>query len=383
MTIWPNVHLGSLLHLDLDRVSVDASVTYPMVGVYSFGRGLFQREPVSGANTSYRQFYRLKSHHIVMSQLFGWEGALALSSEDFAGRFVSPQFPTFQCDEGKLDRHFLGWLMRRPSFWNDLGTRASGMGDRRRTLSPESLYACQIHLPPLPEQRRIVAHIEALARKINEARNLRVEIQKEQELLLMAVYHRIAESAPWRALGEVAPLTRRPVSVDPEKEYPQVAVRSFGKGTFHKPPLAGKDVTWQKPFLVKTGDIVISNIKAWEGAIAVAARKDDGRVGSHRYLTCVPRPMIATARFVCFHLLTPQGLYDVGEASPGSADRNRTLSSKALLEIKIPVPSFEQQLWFDDIYQRIEAAKGVAADATTELDALLPSVLDKAFSGEL
>src|SRR5262245_28244082 len=39
--VWPSVRLGEVLHLDLDRVPVDAATTYPMVGVLSFGRGLF------------------------------------------------------------------------------------------------------------------------------------------------------------------------------------------------------------------------------------------------------------------------------------------------------------------------------------------------------
>src|ERR1019366_6502033 len=95
---WPKIELRQVMTLDSDPVRVSPAETYEMVGVYSFGRGLFHREPVSGANTSYKFFYRLKSDHVVMSQLFGWEGALALSSQDFAGLFVSPQFPTFLCD---------------------------------------------------------------------------------------------------------------------------------------------------------------------------------------------------------------------------------------------------------------------------------------------
>ena len=157
---WPMVKLGNVLRLDLDRVPVDAATSYPMVGVLSFGRGLFDREPIENGKTSYRVFYRLKAKHVVMSQLFGWEGALALSSEGFEGKFLSPQFPTFLCDPVRLDRQFLGWLMRRPAFWKELGSRASGMGDRRRTLNPDALFASEIPLPSLAEQRRIVARIE-------------------------------------------------------------------------------------------------------------------------------------------------------------------------------------------------------------------------------
>ena len=109
------------------------------------------------------------------------------------------------------------------------------------------------------------------------------------------------------------------------------------------------------PQLVRAGDVLVSNIKAWEGAIAVATPEDDGRYGSHRYLTYAPVNGIATARFVCFYLLTPEGLHHVGEASPGSADRNRTTSAKALEEIQVPLPRYGRQLWFGELYDKVEA----------------------------
>jgi len=242
-----------------------------------------------------------------------------------------------------------------------------------------------LDLPELPapfsEQRRNVARIEELAAQIQEARALREIISKEQDALLFSAYRKLSELAPKRPMIEVAPLTRRPVTVDRSKTYPQVSVRSFGRGSFHKPHLVGSEITWEKPFAVEAGDILISNIKAWEGAIAVASDIDGGRFSSHRYLTCVPIPMVATARFVCFHLLTPEGLFHVGEASPGSADRNRTTSAKALMQIPIPAPPYEQQLWFDNLYNQIECARRLQSEVTAELDALLPSILDKAFKG--
>ena len=46
MSKWPTAKLGEALRLDLDRVTVDAATSYPMIGVLSFGRGLFEREPI-------------------------------------------------------------------------------------------------------------------------------------------------------------------------------------------------------------------------------------------------------------------------------------------------------------------------------------------------
>jgi hypothetical protein len=98
MSQWPTVPLREVLSLDLNRVPVDAATSYPMVGVLSFGRGLFEREPIENGKTSYRAFYRLKAHHIVMSQLFGWE-ALSLSAKrslpgGFCPHSSRPSFPT-------------------------------------------------------------------------------------------------------------------------------------------------------------------------------------------------------------------------------------------------------------------------------------------------
>lgn len=84
---------------------------------------------------------------------------------------------------------------------------------------------------------------------------------------------------------------------------------------------------------------MFSNIFSWEDAIAVARLEDHRRVGSHRFISCVPQPSIVTAKFLCFHFLTEDGLQH-----PGSAERNRTLGLKALDAIKVPVPPYKAQL---------------------------------------
>ena len=48
-------------------------------------------------------------------------------------------------------------------------------------IRPSHVLDYQIPLPPLPEQRRIVARIEELAAKINEARGLRQKATEETE----------------------------------------------------------------------------------------------------------------------------------------------------------------------------------------------------------
>lgn len=115
----------------------------------------------------------------------------------------------------------------------------------------------------------------------------------------------------------------------------------------------------------------------------MAKPEDDGRYGSHRYLTYTPIDGLATARWVCFYLLTPEGLHHVGEASPGSADRNRTTSAQALEGIQMPLPSYERHLWFGQLYDKVEAIRQLQNETIAGREAMLPAILDRAFRSEL
>ncbi len=181
----------------------------------------------------------------------------------------------------------------------------------------------------------------------------------------------------------VAPLERRPVEIKLTSNYPELGIRSFGKGSFHKPPLSGVDVGTKKLFQIHTNDLIFQIVFAWEGAVAVALPKDHGRFGSHRFLTCVPKTGLATSTFLCFHFLTSRGLEQLGKASPGGAGRNRTLGLKALEEIQVPVPAYEKQLEFDKLKAKFDEMKHIRQEALRELDAMLPSILDRAFKDEL
>jgi hypothetical protein len=77
---------------------------------------------------------------------------------------------------------------------------------------------------------------------------------------------------------------------------------------------------------------------------------------------------------LCFHLLTAQGLRDIGAASPGSADRNRTLSQRGLIEIQVPVPSLEEQVWFDRLFDTVQRMDAVRTKPLSELEALGPAI---------
>ena len=54
-----------------------------------------------------------------------------------------------------------------------------------------------------------------------------------------------------------------------------------------------------------------------------------------------------------------------------------------MLEIPVPVPTFQQQQWFDALIAKVKTARDVRMQATAARDAMLPSILDRAFKGAL
>jgi len=378
------VTLDDLLSPIRRETAVLPDSDYPLLGVRWYAKGLFRKETKSGADISASKLYRIEMDDFVYSRLFAWKGSFAVATADDDGCFVSNEFLSYRADPGRLLPEFLHMYFSQEHTWAEaLGLSEGATPTSRNRLKEDRFLAMRIPLPPLPEQKRIVAKVQSLATKIDEARELRADINTDRIAALRSLFRRITDGAPRRPMSEVAPLERRPVHIKEDESYPELGIRSFGRGTFHKPTLQGSELTWQKLFRIYSGDIVLSNIKAWEGAIGVATEEDHNRVGSHRYLTCVVNPDAATANFVCFYLLTREGLEHVGHASPGSADRNRTLGMRALMDIPVPVPSLHIQHHFDRVHRQMTETTQAEVQSGKKLDALVPAVLDRAFKGEL
>src|SRR6266404_4822660 len=89
-------------------------------------------------------------------------------------------------------------------------------------------------------------------------------------------------------VGDVLRLEREPANVDLARSYVSIGVRSFGKGIFHYEPTPGDKLGKLRFFNVLPNRLVVSNIKAWEGAVAVSAETDAGCIASNRFLSYVP-----------------------------------------------------------------------------------------------
>lgn len=380
--VWPTVELGDVTR-EIDRSeAVRPESTYRLLGMRSKIGGPFLRETKLGTETSATRLSRVKTGDFIYSRLFAWQGSFGVIPENLEGCYVSNEFPLFEVDEERLDSRFLTFWFGLRSTQRAVETDCYGSTPGTRNRFKETYFKkLRVPLPPLSEQRRIVARLDRVASLVDERRQVLAEAVKDTDVLLHKAFQHVVAGADYLPMERAAPLIRRPVDVQPDESYPELGVRSFGRGTFHKPALEGTQVGSKKLFLIEPGDLVFNIVFAWEGAVAIAKQEDSARAGSHRFLTCVPDPTIASADFLLYYFLTREGIDKLGEASPGGAGRNRTLGLKKLAAIDVPVPPIERQRWFDDLQGKVRELRRTRADTAIDLDALLPAMLHEVFGG--
>lgn len=150
------VRLCDVIELHEIDEPITPAGSYPQVGVRGFGGGLFAKGAISGTETTYRAFHRLYEGAIVLSQVKGWEGAIARCPAELTDWFVSPEYRTFRCKQGQASSEYMGEIVRTEWFWTQLQDATRGVGARRERTRPEQFLKIELVLPTLDDQLRIV-----------------------------------------------------------------------------------------------------------------------------------------------------------------------------------------------------------------------------------
>lgn len=377
---WPTISLSEVLQLVRREEAPQAGTVYRQVGVRLWGNGAYERESIDGSQTKYPALYRAVEGDIVVNKIWARNGSVAVIPHALDGTWGSAEFPLFSPDTTRLLPRWMHWITKSPWFWHECDEHAKGTSGKNR-IKPDQFLSIKIPLPPLEDQKRIATRIDAVQQKLNAVSTLQDAIDKDVDNLLAERFQATLKTAAWRPMREVAPIVRRDVTVDLEASYAELGIRSFGKGTFHKPTITGQELGDKRVYRIEPGDLLFSNVFAWEGAIAVARREDLGRVGSHRFISCVPHGGLRTAEYLRFYFLTDEGIAKIREASPGGAGRNRTLGLSKLMEIQVPEPSDHAQKKFIALKNKLSQASFVRVKQKELSEALSSSILSRFIGG--
>jgi restriction endonuclease S subunit/predicted nucleotidyltransferase component of viral defense system len=295
-----------------------------------------------------------------------------------------------------LNARYIGWL------------DSLTYGTKMPRVSPEQIAASFLPLPGLDEQHAIAAFLDRETARIDAlvAKKERlIELLQEKRTALITraltkglepngtlvdtgsvVFPRIPEHWELRKLRRIIRRVRRPVLVDPDTEYREIGIRSWGKGLFHKPPVRGALLEEKSVFSIEPKDFVLNIVFAWEGAVGVVTTNELGMVASHRFPTFRCTSDI-DLDYLLMVLQTDQGRAVMEVNSPGAAGRNRTIRLDQFLNEEIPVALLLEQraivARFRSDEQRIEAFIAKVREAIERLRELRTALISAAVTGRV
>lgn len=386
---FPIVPLGTAA-VPVQRPEVPAAgKLYRQIGVRLWGQGAYERESIDGSQTKYPALSRVVAGDIVVNKIWARNGSVAIVPEALADCYGSSEFPTFAPITAKLDPRWFHWLTKTRRFWQQCDEKSRGTSGQNR-IRPERFLEIDIPLPPVSEQRRIVARIEELAAKIEAARGLRQEAIKEADAVNLSVLHQhfVVEASTWTMMPMDEAITINDKQVDPTlPEYSQL------------PHISGENIE------SKTCQLL-----PWRTAEADGVKSANYLFSPGTVLYSKIRPYLRKAVYVDFRGVCSADMYPIRVASqrldphfvnwalvaePFTEYANRLsgrtrmpkLNRKQLFGFAFAYPPLADQRRIVAELDALQAEGGVLrrlqAETAAELDALLPSVLDKAFRGEL
>lgn len=163
-------------------------------------------------------------------------------------------------------------------------------------------------------------------------------------------------------LSDVIENVSRPVP-KPKEPYWRLGIKSWAKGTFHAFVDDPEAVNMDELYEVKENDLIVNITFAWEHAIAIAKKEDEGLLVSHRFPTYVFKEGQIPEYYQA--VIAQRYFKDMlDHISPGGAGRNRVLNRKAFSNLPCVIPSKTEQekiaqifTSFDEIIERYENQK--------------------------
>lgn len=440
---WPTVRLGEVLVRSGNTIPLDPETTYKEVTVRMNGKGVVERRQVQGIDIASDRRFKASAGQFIISRIDARNGASGLIPEELEGAVVTNDFPLFDVATDRLHPPFLGWMAKTASFV-ELCKRASEGTTNRVRLSEERFNALEIALPPIDQQRRIVARIEELAAKVEEARKVRAFASEEVEaqwpatlkrafdgdlvgsksyttsgkhlLEQSAQFHRDFEGANnnnayphepsilregpyvlptgwcWTTLGSV--LTHMVDCVNDTPNFADADTGLIGLKTNNIRPyrldltrcwyMTPEDFAlWNRRVAPQAGDIVLTR----EAPVGHVCEIPEGPSVclTQRLMLLRAESRVIQNRYLLHFLNSPCFTEQI--AASGRGQTHPHIRVGDVPHFVMPLAPLEHQTEIiavlDALQSKLDSVKALHADTAAELNAMLPAILDKAFKGEL
>jgi type I restriction enzyme S subunit len=397
---WKEVPIGEFAKPVTRPVEVVSGQSYRTIGVKWWGEGAYEREVIDGSRTAAKTLSLVREGDLIINKIWVRHGSAAIASAAVHGCAASGEFPTFSLDLSRAIPRWVHWQTKTRTFWEKCDSLSRGTSGKNR-IKPELFLTIRVPLPPLQEQRLVVARIEALAAKLHEARALRIQSANETHAIVSCATTTLLDQAGWHTeqLGNL--LSESPRNgLSPKPEVESGGRRMLRINAVSSSPTRFVDLSAAKqvdasnkeaqPFLLRNNDVFIVRYNGDINRVAKPAiYKGVGEsnvVFPDKLMRLRPDQSKMTPDFLVFALNSRrirEQIEQLGKTTAG----NIGISGANAKSFVVPVPPLHEQLrivgYLDDLQEKTDTLKILQAEVSAELDALMPSILDKAFRGEL
>jgi len=245
----------------------------------------------------------------------------------------------------------------------------------------------EIPLPPLAEQKRIVAKLDDLIGKAQEAVRLRREAVEEVDAIFYSVLKRILHSEDinlptgwhWFKLGDKKIIEIIMGQSPPGNTYNMDCLGlPFMQGKTEFGALSPKPIKWcSEPKKIAINGDTLLCVRAPVGPVNLC----NDRICIGRGLAAIRANKGLESKYLFYWLKSYENKWK------GQGSTFQAISATDIRNSSIPIPSLSEQkhivTYLDNLQSKVDELRVYQEETQAELDALIPSVLDRAFRGEL
>lgn len=388
---WPIVRLSEILDHRKEFITIDDLTEYVRPRVQLHVKGIVLRDKVLGAQIKTKTQQVCHAGEFLVAEIDAKVGGFGIVPELLDGSIVSSHYFLFVLNTTKIDKRFLEFYICTPAFRDQVAAQGS---TNYAAVRPSHVLGYEIPLPPLSEQRRIVARIGELAAQIAEAKGLRHEAFNLAESLMLTTIENIFVATGIRfgkePLGNYVKLQGGYAFKSDEyvdSGLPIVRITNLENETVHtsgSPCMLPEQLGEFTRFVLSPDDILIAMTGATTGKLGIVPDRCKNWLLNQRVGRFIPNNSAQLESKYVYWLA--RGVQKVVfEKAYGGAQPNISPSDIEALTFPFPPISEQRRIIAElDILQtEVEEMKKMQEETSKELDALLPSILDKAFRGEL
>lgn len=396
--------MGTFLSHRKEFFVIDDETKYQRVTVQLHGRGIVPRDEVEGSRLKTKKQQATKGGDLLVAEIDAKVGGAGIVPSELEGAIVSSHYFLYEIDETRCDPKYLEFYVRSGAVEAQFQEFVRGSTNYASVRAHHTLEL-QVPLPSLDQQRRIVARIDELAALVEEAQELRAKARAEATALLSSAMGEVFDVSGglpddwrWATVEDVGHGERDTVQTGPfgaqlssseftEKGIPVLAIGNVQWGHLDTNALncvSNDKATQLSRYRLKPGDILFARMGTVGRSCVVPDFAEDWLISYHIIRIAVDSS-VCIPRFLFYALRGSPSVSEAVERRTRGSTR-AGVNSRILRELEFPLPPLAEQhcivAYLESLQDQVDQLTALQNATQVELDALLPSVLDKAFKGE-